>query len=262
MQRTLQIHRTMNVPGYLSQGRIRRRSHLGHRVAVVCASLFVVQLIAGGCNGPAHEYDSVVTGTVTVDGELAESGTVTFHPVKEGRPAIGRIYPDGSYSLRTGQGDLRESDGGTVMPGEYVVTVSITGPPVTGEVIGQGGPPVPGPSLIARKYAERETTDLRRTVKPGANVFVLELDPPDSIVSDDSSDTTETPSVHDEQASDPSLSNEQATDEPTDDDSGTNRSAKDVAPNGIEIQRPPAPEMNDDAPPTTSDDDSAETPNE
>ena len=140
-----------------------------------CA-ISVLLITAQGCGGPAYEYDSVVTGTVTVDGDLAKSGTVAFHPVKEGRPAIGRIHPDGSYSLRTGQGDLTQVDGGTVMSGEYLVTVNITAPPAEGAVVAEGGPPIPGPSLIAAKYAQKSTTDLRFTVKPGPQVIVLNLE--------------------------------------------------------------------------------------
>lgn len=140
------------------------------------ATLILAFLIATGCGGPAYEYDAIVTGTVTIDGDLAKSGTVTFHPAKDGKPAIGRIYPDGSYSLRTGQGDLQQVDGGTVIPGEYLITVSVTAPPAEGAVIAEGGPPVPGPSLVAAKYAQKETTDLRHTVKPGKQVIVLNLE--------------------------------------------------------------------------------------
>lgn len=132
--------------------------------------------LATGCGGPAYEYDSVVTGTVTIEGELAPRGTITFHPVaKNGKIAIGRIYPDGSFSLRTGQGDLRESDGGTVVPGEYIVTVVVTGPPPA-PTTPEGGPPGPGPLLVAKRYLSRDTSDLRRTVHPGANVMVFELE--------------------------------------------------------------------------------------
>lgn len=145
----------------------------------MCAAALPTVLVlfaVTGCGGPAYEYDSIVTGTVTIDGELAKSGTVTFHPVDKGKPAIGRIHSDGSYSLRTGQGDLRQVDGGTVVPGEYLVTVSITGPPVEDETFAEGGPPRPGPSLIASKYAQKSTTDQRFTVKPGPQVIVLNLE--------------------------------------------------------------------------------------
>jgi hypothetical protein len=141
---------------------------------VACAALTVV--IVSGCNAPTNKYDAVVTGTVTIDGELANNGMVTFHPVDDGKVAIGRIHPDGSYSLRTGQGDLHEVDGGTVVSGEYIVTVNINGPSVEDARVGEGGPLIPGPSLVAARYATKETSDLKRTVKSGSQVFVLELE--------------------------------------------------------------------------------------
>lgn len=141
-------------------------------VCMVC-----VVAVLSGCGGAANTYDAVVTGTVTIDGELAKSGTVIFYPVKEdGLVATSQIFPDGSYSLRTGQGDLRSVDGGTVQSGDYVVIVSIAGPPAPGAVVAEGGPPVPGPSLIAEKYALKDTTDLKFAVQPGPNVLVLALD--------------------------------------------------------------------------------------
>jgi hypothetical protein len=136
----------------------------------------IALLAAAGCGRPGDEYESTVTGTVTIDGELAKSGTMTFHQMDKGTLAIGRIKPDGSYSLRTGQGGLRQLDGSAIMPGKYSVTVSITGPPVSDETVVEGGPPSPGPSLIAVKYAQKGTTDLRYTVKPGKQVIVLNLE--------------------------------------------------------------------------------------
>ena len=142
----------------------------------------VLLLAVAGCGGPANKYDAIVTGTVTVDGELAKSGTVTFHPIAEdkGKVAIGRIHPDGSYSLRTGQGDLQQVDGGTVEPGEYIVTVSVTAPPTEGSLVGEGGPPIPGPSLVAAKYSSKQSSDLKRTVKAGSQIMILELEPADA----------------------------------------------------------------------------------
>jgi hypothetical protein len=156
----------------------------------ICAALAV--LIAAGCGGPANKYDAVVTGTVTVDGELAESGTVVFHSIaRDGKAAVGRIYPDGSYSLRTGQGNLREEDGGTVVPGEYIVTVSITGSPVESEQVIPGAPPIPGPSLVAAKYATQDTSDLKRTVKAGEQIINLELERAESPPPEDAADESE-----------------------------------------------------------------------
>lgn len=143
-------------------------------------------LIVAGCGGAANEYDSVVTGTVTIDGDLAESGTVIFHPVEGGVPAIGRIHTDGSYSLRTGQGNLKEVDGGTVKSGDYVITVSINGPPVESEQKIEGAPPLPGPSLVAARYGSNETSDLKQTVKAGNQVIVLELEGAEPVIEEES----------------------------------------------------------------------------
>lgn len=163
----------------------------------------VAMFVAVGCNGPAHEYDAIVAGTVTVDGELANSGTVTFHPAKagQGKVTVGRIHPNGSYSLRTGQGDLRDVDGGTVVPGEYIVTVSITGPPVAGSQAVEGGPQAAGPSLVAAKYSDKETSDLKRIVAAGSQIINLELDAAETAPSGDATGpaagepTTEVPAA-------------------------------------------------------------------
>jgi hypothetical protein len=167
-----------------------RHAHSVLRQAIAFIAIGVLSVLQG-CGGAAHTYDAVVTGTVTVDGELAKTGTVTFHPAKEGRAAIGRIYPDGSYSLRTGQGDLSHSDGGTLSSGEYLVTASVTKETAKGDVVSEGGPPKPGPSLIDKKYAQKDTTDLRFTVKPGEQVIVLDLK---SAAPDASAETPATPS--------------------------------------------------------------------
>jgi hypothetical protein len=112
---------------------------------------------------------------VLIDGQLANRGTVTFHPVGGGAPAAGRIRSDGSFSLRIGQGDLSEADGGTLPSGEYLITIVVTGEPVP--VPDQpDSPPRGGPRLMAEKYASTSATDLRRKVEPGPNLFQFDLE--------------------------------------------------------------------------------------
>lgn len=130
-------------------------------------------LLAVGCGAPAQR-DATVTGTVLIDGQLAENGTVTFHPVAGGPSASGGIRDDGSYSIRTGQGDLSTGDSGSLNSGEYKVTIVVRAP--SSETNNNGAPPPAGPPLTASKYASQATTDLKRTVKPGENLFVFELD--------------------------------------------------------------------------------------
>ena len=215
-----------------SYNRSRIGRAIGHNAALVVVAAMTAVL--GGCNGPAYEYDSVVTGTVTVDGELAKSGTLIFHPVDGGPTAIGRIYPDGSYSLRTGQGDMKQSDGGTVKSGDYVITAVITGPPEEQAVIGQGGPPVAGPMLIAEKYTSVESSDLKRTVKPGENIFVFDLEqatPPE--------ETKPTDGVDVEPETESASQSEPKADAPTESESAAPAVPATTAPSKLEEETEP-----------------------
>jgi hypothetical protein len=150
---------------------VTHRSYLSVLAAISC-------LAWTGCNRAANTFDATVQGAVTIDGELAPRGTVTFHPIKNGTPSSGPIHEDGSYSIRTGQGDLSNPDGGTIRSGDYVVTVAVTAPPSETEVVAEGGPPSVGARLMADKYAMKETSDLKVKVKAGPNIIDLKLDGP------------------------------------------------------------------------------------
>lgn len=139
--------------------------------------LLIFVLIAAGVGyvgwrAMQAEYDSTVQGAVTIDGELANRGTVIFHPVGKGAPAYGDIRQDGTYSLRVGQGDLSDADGGQLASGDYVVTVMVTSAP-PGDA---SDLPMPGPRVTAAKYREKSTTDLKVSVMPGPNVVPLDLE--------------------------------------------------------------------------------------
>jgi hypothetical protein len=142
-----------------------------------------------GCGGAANKYDATATGNVLIDGQLADRGTVTFHPEGGGAPAVGRIRKDGSFSLRIGQGDLSEADGGTLPSGEYLITVVVTGPPVPVPDI-PDSPPHGGPRLMAEKYASTSTTDLHRKVEPGPNLFQFDLERAAPVEAVESTDDT------------------------------------------------------------------------
>jgi hypothetical protein len=139
------------------------------------ASIYCVFVVATclGCGGGAV---STVQGTVTIDGQLAPRGTVLFHPVDDGPTAYGAIDDKGTYSMRVGQGDLSDPDAGEVPAGEYIVTAVVNMPSTKDDEFGQAGPPRPGARLTAEKYAQKETSDLHVTVKPGRNILPLELE--------------------------------------------------------------------------------------
>ena len=66
---------------------------------------------AGGRLPSTEEQTAVVQGTVTIEGELEPSGTVTLIPVKEGPVAVGTIHSGtGVLTLRVGQGNLGNPD--------------------------------------------------------------------------------------------------------------------------------------------------------
>lgn len=136
----------------------------------------LVALTLLGCGGSQSGYDANVQGTVTVDGELANGGTVTFHPTGKGPVAVGEIAKDGSYAVRIGQGNSSNRNDDKIPSGEYVVTASIIGPPEKNKLVAEGGPSVSGSALMADKYASKETSDLKFKIKSGANVIVLKLD--------------------------------------------------------------------------------------
>jgi len=157
-----------------------RNQHL-HYFSTVSACLLLV-----GCGAPAQR-DATVSGTVLIEGQLAESGTVTFHPLEHGPSASGGIRNDGSYSIRTGQGDLSDAGSGSLNSGEYKVTIVVRAPSNEADVA--GGPPPAGPCLTASKYASQSTTDLKRTVEPGENLFVFELEGADVDLSENDKST-------------------------------------------------------------------------
>ena len=149
-------------------------------------SYFVLLLCAvslPGCSDSASQRSATVQGTLTIDGELASSGTVTFYPVDGGPVAVGQVQSDGSYSLSTGRGTAVGPNSGTVFPGTYQVAVMVMGRQDDSVVIGDDGPPAAGPRLVAKKYTNNETSGLEFEIKPGRNLFVLQVlgvshDPP------------------------------------------------------------------------------------
>jgi hypothetical protein len=141
---------------------------------VAIASLLAA--ICVGCESADSPYNATVQGTVTIDGEMATRGSVTFHPVDNGPTAYATIQKDGSYALRTGQGPIGEVDGGQVHSGDYIVTVVVTETPAAKDQIEDSGPPIPGPRITAARYARKKSSDLRFKVDPGANVISLELE--------------------------------------------------------------------------------------
>ena len=140
------------------------------KAAVIAAAALC--LLVGGCDqkstGPGG---GTVTGTVTLDGNPLQGGLVTFHPAAGGPEAIGPVRKDGTYELQIGNDK-------SIPAGEYLVTVDAAELSIDQEGAPDKGPPQPPPKpkrITPDKYANRNTTDLKVTVKAGANKVPLEL---------------------------------------------------------------------------------------
>ncbi|MEN0109396.1 MAG: hypothetical protein AAF805_01620 [Planctomycetota bacterium] len=134
------------------------------------AGVILLALVLAGC-GSAPE--AVVTGTVLVDGELAERGQVAFYPESEGPPALATIREDGSFAIAVGRGDKINPDKSKIVAGDYIVTVTVNGANVPDE---EGGPPAIGPRISDEKYASRVSSPLRQSIVDGPNLLVFDLD--------------------------------------------------------------------------------------
>lgn len=215
-------------------------------------STALAALASAGCGDSAtSSYNATVQGTVTIDGDLAPGGTVTFTPVKKGPVAVGAIAPNGSYSLRIGQGTSSDPDHNKIPSGQYVATVEITGPPGETAPDNEGGPKPAGPRLMADKYASQETSDLTEEVTEGLNVVDLKLDgvwanPPkeeleeadDEATKEESESADSEPANQSESAdSVPADASSATSESPEEGDAPTTPAPDDIAPSGAEAEK-------------------------
>jgi len=150
------------------------------RPLAICLVFPLTCLLTTGC-GSNRLATARVAGVVTWNGKPVEAGTITFYPEK-GRPASGRIQPDGSYTLTT----FNAGDGAIL--GAHRVTIEATAvtsaepsPKSSDEEVRQvlsgtshrGKPAVRW--LAPKKYSSLETTPLTAEVKPGPNTINFDL---------------------------------------------------------------------------------------
>jgi len=96
-----------------------------------------------------------------------ENSLIFFEQPEKQMSARGQIKADGSFRLTT----IKENDGAPA--GEHTVRVLEVGR----KAIGEGGTQL-APSKIDTRYASHATSDLKATVKPGANKITLTVQPP------------------------------------------------------------------------------------
>lgn len=126
-------------------------------------SQLLVLTLMSGCGGPDGPARYPVSGTVTVNGEPLEDGSIQFIPSDNSdSPSIGATITGGTYSIPAKKGALA---------GEY--TVQIKGMKKTGRQIEAGSPLPPGTmvdeliEVVPPKYNTNST--LTATIVEGDN---------------------------------------------------------------------------------------------
>lgn len=142
------------------------------RYSLPFAFIFALQ----GCSSEGVGT-ATVQGTVTLDGELATSGNIVFHSKADHPTAYGVIGNAGAFTMRIGQGNLNNVNRSKIYAGDYIATVTLSGPPIENTEFA-GAPPLPGPRLSAARYANKATSRLEYTVKSGMNVVNIEVESP------------------------------------------------------------------------------------
>jgi hypothetical protein len=133
-----------------------------HKVGFVL-SLFCLAL-GHGCSG--SDFESSLSGTVTLDGNPIGPGFLVFAPVSgDTNPANGAIQTDGRYELKT-------ANTAGLHPGKYKVSVTVLDQPDV--------PPgersfVVAKSRIPEKYNDINTSGLEFDVESGSNTLDIPL---------------------------------------------------------------------------------------
>lgn len=125
-----------------------------------------------------------VHGKVLYKGQPVTRGTISFFPIEgkggdSGQPAIGEIGSDGSFELTT-----YDTGDGAVTGQHKAIVVSMSEgvqkvasdmiPSQLPEDLKKAEAQAPKP-LVPQKYMDPEKTPLKYTVRPGDNVFDIEL---------------------------------------------------------------------------------------
>jgi hypothetical protein len=121
-------------------------------------------MTSSGCS--RSDFESSVSGTVTLDGKAIGPGFLVFAPVSGGtNPANGAIQTDGSYQLKT-------ANAIGLHAGRYKVSVTVLDQP---DVPRGERSFVAAKSRIPEKYNDINTSGLEYEVESGRNTIDIPL---------------------------------------------------------------------------------------
>ncbi len=153
MFRMTKVTRIVNREVRCSASAARRRR--------IVLSFSLALLLVSGC-GDSRPPLAPITGTVTIDGQPLEQGTITFLP-DSGRSAHGRIEAGAIRDVTTWEG----GDGVQLGPVQVVIQ-SITNPDTIEADVEHRW-------LIPRRYGDPQRSGLTLTITPGMPPVELEL---------------------------------------------------------------------------------------
>jgi hypothetical protein len=136
-----------------------------------CVRLFalvtaVVGLSAAGCSSPPPAKETVVTGSVTLDGEKLTMGEVYLEAEDGSSSGRGEISPDGTYRVPSAPLGKVKAAVRTSNYAQFAAPKSKDGKAIT--VGGRSGTFVPVP----KRYEEVGTSGLTYTISAGATVDI------------------------------------------------------------------------------------------
>ncbi len=118
------------------------------------AAVLVAVILMAGCGKPTN---GVVTGTITVDGAPAKSGSIAFFPVNRKSSTAGAEIVDGQYTANVPLGTAK---------------VEIRVPKVVGQKKLYDTPDSPVQKILAESLPPKfnDETELTLDVEPGENL--------------------------------------------------------------------------------------------
>lgn len=127
---------------------------------LTCLLLVFALTVIAGCGSPKDI--GTVSGTVTIDGQPAEKGSITFMPMEGGNPSSGATIENGKYSA-------------SVWPGKSKVEIRV--PKVVGETKLYNTPDSPVQQILTEVLPARfnDRTELELEVQLGKNEKNWEL---------------------------------------------------------------------------------------
>ena len=134
-----------------------------------------ILLTVMGCGGGKKEITGTVSGKATLDGKaLAEGCVIVCQHIERGLPAGGTTAADGTFKL-----SMKDLPG--LVVGDYKVMVQTPEKKMTHEeqmkLAQTKSFPKPDDSVVPEKYRSFDTSNLKLTVKAGANTFDVPLMP-------------------------------------------------------------------------------------